>query len=106
MLLRDKDRVCISTLAIKILKTPSQIWAFGSRINGKAHDTSDLDLVIVTDNHKKLPINEFISFKEAIKNSNIPILVQILDWERIPESFHQNILDNYTVLVKIRGLTT
>ena len=40
-----------------------------------------------------------MNFKEMIKESNIPILVQVLDWNRIPKSFHDNILKNYVTLV-------
>ena len=80
MLLRDKDRVNIELLAKKTLKTPSQIWAYGSRVNGDAHDTSDLDLVIVSDDEKKLNIDEFMNFKESLKESNIPIFIQVMDW--------------------------
>ena len=101
MLLREKDKLKIQNIALKTIKTPSQIWAFGSRVRGDAHDTSDLDLVIRSNNNQKLNIDELMNFKEAIRNSNIPILIQILDWNRIPESFHQNILNDYEVLIRI-----
>ncbi len=101
MLLREKDKILIERLAQKTLKTPSQIWAFGSRVNGDAHDTSDLDLVIVSDDKQKIDIDEFINFKDVLRESNIPILIQLMDWNKIPESFHKNILENYQVLVKI-----
>lgn len=101
MILREQDKIIIDNIARKTLKTPLEIWAFGSRVNGDAHDTSDLDLVILTKLKKRLNIDELISFKDALQKSNIPILVQILDWNRIPESFHKNILSNYEVLLKL-----
>jgi predicted nucleotidyltransferase len=101
MLIRDKDKLEIIKIAKETIKTPSQIWAFGSRVNGDAHDTSDLDLVIVSNSNKKIDIDEFMSFKEALRDSNIPILIQVLDWNRIPESFHKNILMKYEVLVEL-----
>lgn len=101
MLLREKDRVEICRIANETLKSPLEIWAFGSRVNGDAHDTSDLDLVIVTDSGEKLDIDELVSFREALRNSNIPIIIQILDWNRIPKSFHDNILEKYEVLVRV-----
>jgi len=99
MLLRDKDKDLIIDLANKKINQPSELWAFGSRVNGKAHDTSDLDLVLVSKNNEKIDIDDFINFKESLKESNIPIIVQVLDWNRIPKSFHKNILLDYIVLV-------
>jgi len=48
MLIREKDKLKIIDLASQNIKTSCEIWAFGSRVNGDAHDTSDLDLVIVS----------------------------------------------------------
>ncbi len=99
MLLRDKDRDAIISIAQQTFKEPITIWAYGSRVNGQAHDMSDLDLVLISKDNSKININEYIDFKEVLTDSNIPILIQVLDWNRIPHYFHQNILDNYEVLV-------
>ena len=101
LLLREKDKKEIERLAKLAIKTPSQIWAYGSRVNGDAHDTSDLDLVIVTDDEATLDIDELLDFREYLQKSNIPILIQVLVWNRIPKSFHTNILENYEVLVEV-----
>ena len=99
MKLREQDRVKIEDIAKKTLHTPLEIWAYGSRVNGDAHDTSDLDLVIVTKSKEKLDIEEFMDFKDALQKSNIPILIQVMDWNRIPKSFQKNILANYEILI-------
>lgn len=99
MKLREQDKIRIENIVKQTLRTPLEIWAYGSRVNGDAHDTSDLDLVILTKSKKKLDIDEFMSFKTALQKSNIPILVQVVDWNRIPESFHKNILSNYEILI-------
>lgn len=101
MLIREKDKKEIIALANKTLKTPLKIWAYGSRVNGEAHDASDLDLVIISKDKKPIDINEFLNFKEHLTNSNIPILIQVMDWHRMPNSFHKNILSNYEELVEI-----
>jgi len=101
MFIRPQDKSMIILLATKILKQPLRILAYGSRVNGEAHDTSDLDLVLVTDNEEKINISEFVSFKEALQDSNIPIFVQVLDWNRIPKSFHKNIMANHEEFVRI-----
>lgn len=98
MLLRTKDRDLIIDLVKKNIHQESELWAFGSRVNGDAHDTSDLDLVLVSKDNSAIDINDFMTLKAMIQKSNIPILVQILDWNRIPKSFHENILKDYRVL--------
>jgi predicted nucleotidyltransferase len=100
MILREKDKKRIIEIAQKTLNA-STILAFGSRVNGTGHDTSDLDLVIRSNSNEKLDINELTSFKEQLRDSNIPIIIQTLDWYRIPQSFHDNILENYEELVSI-----
>ena len=102
MLLRDKDKNQIITLIQKNISKPFKLLAFGSRVSGEAHDTSDLDLVIISKEDKAIDINELNQFKEKIVDSSIPILVEVFDWYRIPESFHQNILGNNEVLVEVK----
>jgi len=93
MLLREKDRKAITNLVKNNISQPIKLWAFGSRVTGDAHDTSDLDLVLVSDD--KINIDDFMNLRDSLKESNIPILVQVLDWQRIPKNFHENILKNY-----------
>ncbi len=97
MLIREKDRQLLLEL-FKKLKTPVEVWAYGSRVNGTAHAGSDLDLVIRTKSLKAMPYEEFIDLVESIKESNIPILVEIRDWANLPLSFHEQIERKYEVL--------
>ncbi|MEA2099888.1 MAG: nucleotidyltransferase domain-containing protein [Campylobacterota bacterium] len=99
MLLRNKDKESILQIAKQTFKNPINIWAYGSRVNGQAHDMSDLDLALISKDDEKIDIDEYISFKELLRDSNIPILIQVLDWNRIPKYFHKNILDNYEELI-------
>ena len=48
MLLRTKDKDNILYIFKKIFNNAIDIWAYGSRVNGDAHDMSDLDLVLVS----------------------------------------------------------
>ena len=97
MLLREKDKQTLLNI-FQDINLPIEIWAYGSRVNGKAHSGSDLDLVVRTKNLTPLNLNEYIDLKQKIQISNIPILVEILDWARLPPSFHKNIQQNYEVL--------
>ncbi|HCN83492.1 MAG TPA: hypothetical protein DIT07_07685 [Sphingobacteriaceae bacterium] len=97
MLLRAKDKERLLEIFSKA-DMPLEVWAYGSRVTGTAHDGSDLDLVIRSQNLQKLPIDLLHNLKEKIQESNIPILVELFDWARLPESFHQNILQQHELL--------
>lgn len=97
MILRDKDKVSLTAIFSSVA-TPIEIWAFGSRVSGSAHEGSDLDLVIRTPNLQKIPIDIYLDLKEKIQESNIPIVVEIFDWARLPLSFHKNIEAQYEIL--------
>ena len=74
-----------------------EVWAYGSRVNGRSHEGSDLDLVLRSAMLE--PLGEgFFDLLEAIEKSNIPILVQAHDWARLPESFHREIEQGYVIV--------
>lgn len=98
MIIREKDKELLHKIFKENLHTKAQVFAFGSRVNGTAHETSDLDLVVRAEDQNKLDINEFMQLKEKLQKSNIPILIQVLDWYRIPKSFHENIMKNYELI--------
>jgi len=63
------------------------VWVYGSRIKGKSHEGSDLDLVIVSE----ISGEELSAVRNAFSESNLPILVDILDWSTLPENFKSEI---------------
>lgn len=73
----------------------AEIRAFGSRINQQCHESSDLDLAVR--NHASGSLEKF---KLAVSNSNIPILIDILNWENLPQSFKEEILKQHIVIYK------
>ena len=75
-----------------------EVWAYGSRVTGESHDGSDLDLVLRGRELKEINIGRLGDFTEAVEMSTIPFIVEARDWARIPQSFHESILDNYVVL--------
>lgn len=97
MLIRDKDKRTLLEIFSSI-DFPMVIWAYGSRVDGTAHEGSDLDLVIRSKAGEKVPLSIFGKIKEKIKYSNLPILVELFDWERIPETFQANIKKQHEVL--------
>ena len=103
MLIRDKDKATLLDI-FTAANIPFEVWAYGSRVNGDAHDASDLDLVIRSHDLKRIPAAVFGSLYHNIKESNIPILVELKDWALLPPYFHTNIERKYEVLFDNRDM--
>ena len=76
------------------------VWAYGSRVRGDHYEASDLDLVARFPAEKKRDVFRLGVVREAFVESHVPIIVQIVDWDEIPESFKQEILAGYVVIQK------
>ena len=103
MILRAKDKERLIAIFDKAT-TPIEVWAYGSRVNGGAHDGSDLDLVIRTPSLQKVPLDIYLDLKEKIQESNIPIVVELFDWARLPHNFYPNIETQHEVLYRSIGM--
>lgn len=53
----------------------------------------------IPDGCDQVDLGEVFTFKDLLQESSIPILVQVLDWNRIPDSFRENILKEYEVVL-------
>ena len=73
----------------------TEVWAFGSRVRWTAKDTSDLDLVIASD--EKTPSKVMTLLKLDFEDSELPFKVDVLDWQRISEEFQGIIKEEYVV---------
>lgn len=63
------------------------VWAYGSRVKGINHAASDLDLVVIDVSDK----HQLVGLKQAFQESNLAILVDVMDWERLPEAYREEI---------------
>ena len=77
-----------------------EVWAYGGRVNGQSHDGSDLDLVLRSPDLQEIPVSRVADLKKALRESNIPFLVEARDWAKLPEGFHREIERGYVVLVE------
>ncbi len=94
--LPERDRKEVA----RILNTTApgiEVWVYGSRINGTSYKMSDLDLVLRGRDLEPIDVTILAAVRNAFSESNIPILVDVLDWAQIPESFRQEILTDYMV---------
>ena len=69
----------------------------------RSHDGSDLDLVLRGLGLKEIPSDQLGNFEEAVRESNIPFLVEARDWARLPERFHREIERDHVVLMEGGG---
>lgn len=69
----------------------AEVWAYGSRVHGTHHEASDLDLVLRLPDAAPVPLHQLEALRDAFSDSNLPILVQVVDWARIPPSFRAEI---------------
>ena len=77
-----------------------EVWAYGSRVNGQSHDSSDLDLVLRGPDLQEIPTGRLADFREALRESTIPFLVEARDWAHLPERFQREIEREYVVVAE------
>ena len=71
------------------------VWVFGSRVKQTANDSSDLDLVIVS--QSKIPLQVMNLLKFDFEESDLPFKVDVLDWQNISDDFKKVIKERYVV---------
>lgn len=76
----------------------ADVWAYGSRVSGGNHEASDLDLVLRNPHDLHAATEALYDLKEALIESNLPIRVDVMDWARIPASFHREIEHAHVVV--------
>jgi predicted nucleotidyltransferase len=76
----------------------AEAWAYGSRVNGGAHEGSDLDIVLRNPADPKAEIKHWLDVQEAVQESDLPMLVDVHDWAHLPTEFHRNIEQSYVVI--------
>lgn len=73
----------------------AQVWAYGSRVTGQAHEGSDLDIVVRNPANLAAETPNWADLQDALRDSDLPMLVDIHDWAQLPESFHRAIERDY-----------
>ena len=70
----------------------AEIWAYGSRVKNDCHSGSDLDLVVKSFNEDNKHLYEL---KDLLNESDIPFLIDIQDFEKLPKYFQDEIKKEY-----------
>ena len=76
----------------------AEVWAYGSRVNGDGHEASNLNLVVRQPADLKQETRHLEQMREALVESDLPIRVDVVDWARIPATFHREIERAYVVV--------
>ena len=73
-----------------------EVWAYGSRVSGRSWRYSDLDLVVVGEP----PVGGFTmcNARDAFTLSRLPYIVDLKDWNHIPEHWREEIMRCYAVI--------
>jgi predicted nucleotidyltransferase len=78
-----------------------EVRVFGSRVEGKAEKFSDLDLVLV--GGKKLNWRRIELLKDALAASNLPMTVDVLDYNAISKEFQAIVDKQFEVIQESPG---
>lgn len=70
----------------------AEIWAYGSRIKNDSHSGSDLDLAVKSFHDDSKDLYEL---RELINDSDIPFLIDIHQFEKLPKHFQEEIQKEY-----------
>lgn len=76
----------------------AEIWAYGSRVDNTCHEASDLDLVLRNPDELTRSFKNLGGLKETFSESNLPILVDILDWATVSPSFRKEIEKRHAIV--------
>jgi predicted nucleotidyltransferase len=89
----------IKDILKKYLPINAVIYAFGSRVKGTNKPFSDLDILIQSP--EKIDSKIILNIKEALENSSLPFMVDVLDANTIEPSFKNIILKDGLVKIDL-----
>ena len=80
-----------------------EVMAYGSRVTGRSHPGSDLDLALRSPTLEPIPIVQLRALEAAFHDSTIPFLIEARDWARLPETFHREIEQMHVILASVKA---
>src|ERR1035438_2076696 len=89
----EKELKIIKALLKKYLPD-TLVWAYGSRVKFTATKISDLDLVAFISEGQQGNLSDL---NEAFDESNLSLRVDVLNWNKIPDKFKENIRKEYEI---------
>jgi predicted nucleotidyltransferase len=81
----------------------AEVWAYGSRVTGGSREGSDLDLVVRNPADLRAEEPALGRLIRAFIDSDLPIIVEVHDWARLPAAFQREIERTHVVLPKVES---
>ena len=73
-----------------------EVWAYGSRVSGRAWKFSDLNLAVMGEG---FPDDvAMFHLREDLSESLVPFMIDLKAWAGINPAYHQDIMDCYSVI--------
>ena len=73
-----------------------EVWAYGSRVSGRARKYSDLNLAVMGEG---FPDDvAMFHLREDLSESRVPFMIDLKAWAGINPAYHRDILDCYAVI--------
>lgn len=77
----------VKTILNRVAPAGFEAWVFGSRVSGSAKKFSDLDIAMV--GTRKLSLSELGNLREAFSESDLPISVDVIDYNQTDPDFQR-----------------
>ena len=87
------------TIILNILKEYFDNYSFyyyGSRVKGTFNKTSDLDILIKS--NQEMPLKDLVELKEKFDESSLPYIVNFTDYNNIDDNFYSLIKDDLVLV--------
>ena len=101
--IRPDQLEIVQDILLKHLPADVKVWVFGSRANWTTKDSSDLDLAL--EGESKLSHKVLGALKDAFEDSALPYTVDVVDLNRIGDSFRQIVESQRVLLSEERAAT-
>ncbi len=100
--MQENHKEILLDILNRLVPAGLEVWAFGSRARWTARETSDLDLVLRSPAQleTRLEAGLLDDLKEAFEESDLPFMVDLLDWATVSEKFRKVIEREYVVVQK------
>ena len=73
-----------------------EVWAFGSRVGGRARPFSDLGLVVIGE--VPMPLDLTAELREAFCESDLPWRIDLVDWALLDPAFRARVERDHLVI--------
>ena len=101
--IRPDQLEIVQDILLKHLPAGVKVWVFGSRSNWTTKDSSDLDLAL--EGESKLSHKVLGALEDAFEDSSLPYTVDVVDLNRIGDSFRQIVESQKVPLSEERAAT-